>query len=134
MKRICVFCGSSNGSQPVYAQSARTLGVVLASNGIGLVYGGGNVGLMGVVADAVMEGGGEVIGVIPEALVQRELAHRAVTELIVVRSMHERKAKMAELSDAFIAMPGGLRGAPMWVCLRGRVSASATSASMATPR
>jgi uncharacterized protein (TIGR00730 family) len=107
MKRICVFCGSSNGSQPVYAQSARTLGVVLASNGIGLVYGGGNVGLMGVVADAVMEGGGEVIGVIPEALVQRELAHRAVTELIVVRSMHERKAKMAELSDAFIAMPGG---------------------------
>jgi uncharacterized protein (TIGR00730 family) len=107
MKRICVFCGSSNGSQPVYAQSARGLGAVLASNGIGLVYGGGNVGLMGVVADAVMDGGGEVIGVIPEALVQRELAHRAVTELIVVRSMHERKAKMAELSDAFIAMPGG---------------------------
>lgn len=107
MKRICVFCGSSNGSQPVYAQSARALGTVLASNGIGLVYGGGNVGLMGVVADAAMESGGEVIGVIPEALVQRELAHRAVTELIVVRSMHERKAMMAELSDAFIAMPGG---------------------------
>jgi uncharacterized protein (TIGR00730 family) len=107
MKRLCVFCGSSNGVQPVYAESARALGIVLASKSIGLVYGGGNVGLMGVVADAVMERGGEVIGVIPEALVQRELAHRAVTELIVVRSMHERKAKMAELSDAFVAMPGG---------------------------
>jgi uncharacterized protein (TIGR00730 family) len=107
MKRICVFCGSSNGFEPVYAESARALGNVLAGNGIGLVYGGGNIGLMGVVADAVMERGGEVIGVIPEALVQRELAHRSVTELIVVRSMHERKAKMAELSDAFVAMPGG---------------------------
>jgi uncharacterized protein (TIGR00730 family) len=107
MKRICVFCGSSNGIQAVYAESARTLGKALASNDIGLVYGGGNVGLMGVVADAVMEGGGEVIGVIPEALVQRELAHRGVTELIVVRSMHDRKAKMAELSDAFVALPGG---------------------------
>jgi uncharacterized protein (TIGR00730 family) len=107
MNRVCVFCGSSKGYQPIYAQSARALGTLLAGKGIGLVYGGGNVGLMGIVADAVMEGGGEAIGVIPEALVQRELAHRAITELIVVRSMHERKAKMAELSDAFIAMPGG---------------------------
>ena len=107
MDRVCVFCGSSKGSRAIYAQSARALGTLLAGKGIGLVYGGGNVGLMGIVADAVMEGGGEAIGVIPEALVQRELAHRAITELIVVRSMHERKAKMAELSDAFIAMPGG---------------------------
>jgi uncharacterized protein (TIGR00730 family) len=107
MDRVCVFCGSSKGSRAIYAQSGRALGTLLASKGIGLVYGGGNVGLMGIVADAVMESGGQVIGVIPEALVQRELAHRAVTELIVVRSMHERKAKMAELSDAFIAMPGG---------------------------
>ncbi|HEY2381664.1 MAG TPA: TIGR00730 family Rossman fold protein [Terriglobia bacterium] len=107
MKRVCVFCGSSSGIQPVYADAARALGAVLASRGIGLVYGGGNVGLMGVVADAVMENRGTVIGVIPEALVNRELAHRAVTELIVVHSMHERKARMAELSDGFIALPGG---------------------------
>jgi hypothetical protein len=83
------------------------MGRILAQRGIGLVYGGGNVGLMGITADAVMQGGGKVTGVIPEALVERELAHNDVTELIVVRSMHERKAKMAELSDAFIAMPGG---------------------------
>lgn len=107
MKRICVFCGSSKGFQPVYAETARALGTVLASQGVGLVYGGGNVGLMGIVADAVMERGGTVIGVIPEALVNRELAHRDVTELVVVRSMHERKARMAELSDGFIALPGG---------------------------
>jgi len=107
MKRICVFCGSSNGFQPVYAEAARTLGKILANRRIGLVYGGGNVGLMGTIADAVLEEGGEVIGVIPEALVGRELAHRAVTELIVVRSMHDRKAKMAAISDGFVAMPGG---------------------------
>jgi len=107
MKRICVFCGSSNGLQRVYAEAARTLGKILAARRIGLVYGGGNVGLMGTIADAVLEEGGEVIGVIPEALVGRELAHRAVTEVIVVRSMHDRKAKMAALSDAFVAMPGG---------------------------
>jgi uncharacterized protein (TIGR00730 family) len=107
MKRICVFCGSSTGNRRPYTQAALDLGRALCARRIGLVYGGGNVGLMGIVADAVMESGGEVTGVIPEALVQRELAHRAVTELIVVRSMHERKAKMAELSDAFIAMPGG---------------------------
>lgn len=107
MKRICVFCGSSNGFQPVYAEAARTLGKILANRRIGLVYGGGNVGLMGIIADAVLGAGGEVIGVIPEALVGRELAHRTVTELIVVRSMHDRKAKMAALSDGFVAMPGG---------------------------
>jgi uncharacterized protein (TIGR00730 family) len=107
MKRIGVFCGSSNGFQPVYAEAARTLGKILANRRIGLVYGGGNVGLMGTIADAVLEAGGEVIGVIPEALVGRELAHRTVTELIVVRSMHDRKAKMAALSDGFVAMPGG---------------------------
>jgi uncharacterized protein (TIGR00730 family) len=107
MKRICVFCGSSNGFQSVYAEAARTLGKLLAKRHVGLVYGGGNVGLMGTIADAVLEEGGEVIGVIPDALIGRELAHRAVTELIVVRSMHDRKAKMAALSDAFVAMPGG---------------------------
>jgi uncharacterized protein (TIGR00730 family) len=107
MKRICVFCGSSTGSRAIYHDAAHSLGRALHKRGIGLVYGGGNVGLMGVVADAVMESGGNVVGIIPEALVKRELAHRTVTELIVVRSMHERKAKMAELSDAFIALPGG---------------------------
>jgi uncharacterized protein (TIGR00730 family) len=107
MKRICVFCGSSSGFRSIYADIAQEMGRVLAQRGIGLVYGGGNVGLMGITADAVMQAGGKVIGVIPEALVERELAHNDVTELIVVRSMHERKAKMAELSDAFIAMPGG---------------------------
>src|SRR5215510_2640889 len=107
MNRICVFCGSSTGFNPVYQEAAQTLGVALVRSGIGLVYGGGNVGLMGTIADAVMKGGGQVTGVIPEALVERELAHGDVTELIVVRSMHERKAKMAELSNAFIAMPGG---------------------------
>jgi uncharacterized protein (TIGR00730 family) len=107
MKRICIFCGSSTGTSPIYADSARAMGQALLRRGIGLVYGGGNVGLMGTVADVVMQGGGEVIGVIPEALVTRELAHGDITQLIIVHSMHERKAKMAELSDAFIAMPGG---------------------------
>ena len=107
MRRVCVFCGSSSGSRPVYAEASRALGKTMRQRNLGLVYGGGNVGLMGIIADAIMESGGEVIGVIPDALVERELAHRGVTELFVVRSMHERKAKMAELSDAFIAMPGG---------------------------
>ena len=107
MTRICVFCGSSNGFRPAYAEAACAMGRALVDRGIGLVYGGGCVGLMGTIADAVMKGGGEVIGVIPEALVERELAHGDVTQLIVVRSMHERKAKMAELSNAFVAMPGG---------------------------
>jgi uncharacterized protein (TIGR00730 family) len=107
MKRICIFCGSSTGTRPEYAETARTMGRALVRRGIGLVYGGGCIGLMGIVADEVMGGGGEVVGVIPEALVTRELAHGDITQLIVVHSMHERKAKMAELSDAFIALPGG---------------------------
>jgi len=108
MKRICVYCGSSTGNQPVYREAAVALGAVLASRKIGLVYGGGNVGLMGVIADAVLAGGGEVIGVIPQSLAEREIAHGGVTDLRVVDSMHTRKALMADLSDAFIAMPGGV--------------------------
>jgi len=108
MTRICVYCGSSVGRRPEYAAAARELGAVLAGRGIGLVYGGGNVGLMGVVADTMIAAGAEVIGVIPEALVARELAHQGVTELRVVASMHERKALMADLADGFIALPGGL--------------------------
>ena len=108
MTRLCVFCGSSVGSNPAYAEAAVTLGSLLARRGIGLVYGGGNVGLMGVIADAALTAGGEVIGVIPKALADREVAHHGVTELRVVDSMHTRKAMMADLSDAFIAMPGGV--------------------------
>ena len=107
MKRVCVFCGSNNGFRPQYADAAIAMAAAMVQRGLGLVYGGGNVGLMGTIADAVMRQGGKVIGVIPDALVERELAHGDVTEMIVVRSMHERKAKMAELADAFIAMPGG---------------------------
>jgi uncharacterized protein (TIGR00730 family) len=107
MQNVCVFCGSSAGARPVYAEAARAMGRLLASRGLGLVYGGGAVGLMGVVADAALEAGGTVIGVIPQALADREIAHRGLTELHVVRSMHERKAMMAGLSDAFVAMPGG---------------------------
>ena len=102
-----MFCGSSTGNRDVYADAARQLGAELARRGIGLVFGGGAVGLMGVVADAVLAAGGHAVGVIPHALVARELAHRALPDLRVVNSMHERKATMAELSDAFIAMPGG---------------------------
>lgn len=107
-RRVCVFCGSSPGADPAYREAAETMGRLLASRGIGLVYGGGNVGLMGVLADAVLAGGGEAIGVIPRHLEAREVAHRGLTELRVVESMHERKAMMADLSDAFVAMPGGL--------------------------
>ncbi|HSL23083.1 MAG TPA: TIGR00730 family Rossman fold protein [Vicinamibacterales bacterium] len=107
MQRLCVFCGSSVGRRPAYAEAARGLGALLASRGIGVVYGGGNVGLMGELADAALAAGGEVVGVIPDALVARELAHRAVTDLRIVASMHERKALMADLSDAFLALPGG---------------------------
>lgn len=102
-----MFCGSNRGARPAYAQAARDLVRLLAGRGIGLVYGGGNVGLMGVLADAMLEAGGEVIGVIPQSLVAREVAHHGITELRVVRTMHERKAMMFELSDAFIALPGG---------------------------
>ena len=105
--RVCVFCGSSPGRVPEYAAAARRLGSLLARRGVGLVYGGGNVGLMGLVADAVLADGGEVIGVIPRALVDRELAHARLTELVVVATMHERKQRMHDLSDGFIAMPGG---------------------------
>ena len=108
MKRICVYCGSNTGNRPIYREMADALGALLAQRGIGLVYGGGNVGLMGIVADAALAGGGEVIGVIPGALADREIAHAGVTDLRVVDSMHTRKALMAELSDAFIAMPGGV--------------------------
>ena len=107
MKRVCVFCGSSAGADPAFTHAATEVGGVLAQRGLGLVYGGGNVGLMGVLADAALTAGGEVIGVIPQALVDRELAHRGVTNLRIVQSMHERKATMADLSDAFIALPGG---------------------------
>ena len=108
MKRVCVFCGSSTGHQAIYRETAVSMGALLAARGIGLVYGGGNVGLMGVIADAVLAGGGEVIGVIPHSLATREIAHTGVTDLRVVDSMHTRKATMADLSDAFIAMPGGV--------------------------
>jgi uncharacterized protein (TIGR00730 family) len=104
---ICVFCGSATGNQPVYAQAARHLGAAFARNSHTLIYGGGNIGLMGIVADAVLEQGGEVIGVIPQFLVNREVGHHGVTRLEIVQSMHERKKRMADLSDAFIAMPGG---------------------------
>jgi len=108
MKRICVFCGSSLGANAEYAQAAVALGGLLAARNIELVYGGGNVGLMGVIANAVLTAGGKVIGVIPHALAEREIEHRGLTHLHVVDSMHTRKAMMADLSDAFIAMPGGV--------------------------
>jgi uncharacterized protein (TIGR00730 family) len=107
MKRICVFCGSNFGLRPVYADMAQKVGAVLAAEGIELVYGGGRVGLMGTIADAVLAAGGKVIGIIPEALAAKEVAHQRLTELYVVGSMHERKAMMEELSDGFIALPGG---------------------------
>ncbi|ALG66903.1 TIGR00730 family Rossman fold protein [Beggiatoa leptomitoformis] len=107
MKSISVFTGANKGSHPNYSHAAQTLGKALVKRDITLVYGGGNIGLMGVLADAVLAEGGNVIGVIPEFLVAKEVAHQGLTELIIVNSMHERKAKMMELSDGFIAMPGG---------------------------
>jgi|SRR5215469_7560799 len=107
MKRICVFCGSSAGSRPEYRACAEELGAELVRRNIGLVYGGGNVGLMGAIADSVLQAGGEAIGVIPEHLMAREVGHKHLTKLHIVRSMHERKALMADLADAFIALPGG---------------------------
>jgi len=107
LKRICVFCGSSVGAKPAYRQAAKRLGELMAERGIGLVFGGGCVGLMGVIADAVLAKGGEAIGVIPDSLMRREIGHRGVTKLHVVETMHQRKALMADLSDAFIALPGG---------------------------
>lgn len=107
LQRICVFCGAHAGTRDVYRQAAQTVGRLLGRRGVELVYGGGHVGLMGIVADACLSEGGRVIGVIPQALADRELAHAGLTELRIVRSMHERKSVMAELSDAFIALPGG---------------------------
>lgn len=107
MQRLCVFCGSNSGSDPAYLAAAREFGGLLAARGIELVYGGGRVGLMGAVADAVLAGGGAAIGVIPQALAGKEVAHEDLTQLYVVDSMHERKAAMAKLSDAFVALPGG---------------------------
>jgi uncharacterized protein (TIGR00730 family) len=107
LKRVCVFCGSSNGARAGYADAARAMGAALARRGVGLVYGGGRVGLMGIVADSVMAGGGAVVGVIPESMVSKEVAHQGLTELRIVGSMHERKALMADLADAFVALPGG---------------------------
>jgi uncharacterized protein (TIGR00730 family) len=106
--RICVFAGSRHGARAEYAEAARALGKALVERGYGLVYGGGKVGLMTVIADTVLEMSGHVTGVIPDSLVTREVAHRGLTDLRIVRSMHERKAVMAELSDGFIAMPGGI--------------------------
>ena len=107
MRRVCVFCGASSGRLPAYADGARRLGSVLGGRRVGLVYGGGRVGLMGAVADAALAAGGEVVGVIPRELVDRELAHGGLSELRVVDSLHERKALMAELADGFVALPGG---------------------------
>ena len=105
--RVCVFCGSSDGNNPEFRRQAEQLGSALAAKGWGLVYGGADIGLMGAMADAALEGGGQVVGVIPQALVDREIAHDHLTELHIVSSMHERKARMAALADAFIALPGG---------------------------
>jgi uncharacterized protein (TIGR00730 family) len=108
VRRVTVFCGSSFGKDPAFREAAERLGAALAAAGVGIVYGGGHVGLMGVVADAAMAGGAEVIGVIPQRLVDREVAHTGLTELRVVETMHERKALMNELADGFVVLPGGL--------------------------
>lgn len=107
LSALCVFCGSNTGADPAYAESARRMGQLLANRGVTVIYGGGRVGLMGALADAALEAGGGVIGVIPEALRRREVAHERLTELRVVHTMHERKQLMADLSDGFIALPGG---------------------------
>jgi uncharacterized protein (TIGR00730 family) len=107
MKRVCVYCGSNPGARPDYAEAATALARTLAERGVGLVYGGANVGVMGVIASAVLEAGGEAIGVLPRKLRAKELAHSGLTELHMVDSMHERKALMVELADGFVALPGG---------------------------
>jgi uncharacterized protein (TIGR00730 family) len=108
MNSLCVYCGSSLGNKPVYAQAAREMAHEMVNNNIALVYGGGNVGLMGVIADEVMRLGGEVTGIIPKALMDKEVGHTSLTRLHIVKDMHERKAMMAELSEGFVAMPGGI--------------------------
>ncbi len=107
LRSVCVFCGSSSGRRPEYRAAAELVGRTLASRGIRLVYGGGNVGLMGTTADAALAAGGQVVGVIPDVLMAKEVGHTSLTELHVVRNLHERKAMMADLSDAFVALPGG---------------------------
>lgn len=107
IKKVCVFCGGLSGNDEAYIKGAEQFGRLLVQNEIGLVYGGGSVGLMGAVADSVLKAGGVAVGVIPESLVNREIGHNGLSELIVVDTMHERKAKMAELADAFVALPGG---------------------------
>jgi uncharacterized protein (TIGR00730 family) len=108
MKNICVYCGSAPGAEPEYTRAARQVGAILARRGLGLVYGGGRVGLMGIVADAALAAGGKATGVIPEALANREVAHHGLTELHVVADMHQRKALMAHRADAFLTLPGGI--------------------------
>lgn len=108
LRRLCVFCGAQPGARPAYREAAAAFGRLLAESGIGVVYGGASIGLMAAVADAALEAGGEVIGVIPQALVDREVAHHGLSDLRIVHSMHERKALMAELSDGFVALPGGV--------------------------
>ncbi|MCA1323103.1 TIGR00730 family Rossman fold protein [Herbaspirillum sp. alder98] len=108
MKSICVYCGSSPGASPAYAEAARQLAREMVKNNIALVYGGGNVGLMGIIATEIMQLGGEATGVIPKALLDKELGHHGLTRLHIVKDMHERKAMMAELADGFVAMPGGM--------------------------
>jgi hypothetical protein len=108
MRRVCVFSGSSPGARPAYAEATRALATALVRRGLGLVYGGAKVGLMGILADAVLAGGGEVVGVIPRRLMTKELAHPELTELRVVGSMHDRKREMADRADAFVALPGGI--------------------------
>ncbi|HVL76234.1 MAG TPA: TIGR00730 family Rossman fold protein [Noviherbaspirillum sp.] len=108
MKTLCIYCGSRMGASPAYATAARRMAAAMVASGVSLVYGGGKVGLMGVIADEVLRLGGEAVGVIPEALMAREVGHTGLTRLHVVRDMHERKALMAELADGFVAMPGGI--------------------------
>lgn len=114
MKTIAIFCGSSTGSDPVYAASAKSLATCMLEANIDLVYGGASIGLMGILADTILAGGGEVYGVMPTALIQREIAHPGLTEAYVVDTLHERKAKMAELADAFVALPGGAGTLDEW--------------------
>ncbi|HEX4139462.1 MAG TPA: TIGR00730 family Rossman fold protein [Candidatus Methylacidiphilales bacterium] len=108
MRRVCVYCGSSTGFDPIYKAAAIDLGALLAAEGIGLVYGGGNIGLMGALADSALAAGGEVVGIIPHHLIAMEVGHRQLTSLIAVDSMHARKHQMADLADGFIALPGGI--------------------------
>jgi uncharacterized protein (TIGR00730 family) len=114
MKHLCIFCGSRVGIAPVYIEQTRSLGAAMVQHGFGLVFGAGHIGLMGVLADAVRKLGGETIGVIPQSLVDRELADQQLTKLHIVESMHDRKALMAELSDAFVALPGGFGTLDEW--------------------